>query len=380
MGCVLRRSVAPTCYCRFKVPHRARSRPVWPSLPSPEPMDLPVIHVILGPDYSMVRAATRAIAGKSDPDGQSTTVLDGKSVSIQDVLMAAASIGFFSSGRTIIVEDLIARFGKGPGKPNEPDWVALLGGVPSETTLILADHTVLTMPAALKKLLPATAEVMVCDPPRGKELVEWIVKRAKQAGGKMERNIAQHLARTLYPTSWSQKGKNPAFDRAPDMEALGNEVDKLAIAAYPKEVSEWHIQQLVTAGDNDQIFTFIDAASSGNLAKATAELDRLLGAGEDPFKILSQLAGSVELAVVMARADRRDPADVGKDLRLSNPARMTAVARSVREQPRNFAPRVARVLEETDRKIKTGEYRNPVDALYATLAGISELNQAQRSR
>lgn len=71
-----------------------------------------MIHIILGPDYSMVREATKARAFASDPDGQSTTTLDGKTVSIQDVLMAAASIGFFSAGRTIIVEDLLGRFAK----------------------------------------------------------------------------------------------------------------------------------------------------------------------------------------------------------------------------------------------------------------------------
>ena len=75
----------------------------------------------------------------------------------------------------------------------------------------------------------------------------------------------------------------------------------------------------------------------------------------------------------MSRAERRDPAEVGKDLRLANAGRMSAVTRSVREQPRNFAPRVARVLEETDRKIKTGELRDPVEALYFALASIATL-------
>jgi DNA polymerase III delta subunit len=268
---------------------------------------------------------------------------------------------------------LLARFAKGPGKGNDADWSALFAGVPRETTLILADPSVLSVPAAIRKLLPADAEVVLCDPPRGRDLIDWITIRAKSAGGKIDKQTATRLAETLYPASWSRKGNNPAFDRPPDMEALGNEVDKLVTAAWPDPVADTHIRDLIAHGDNDQIFSFIDAASAGNIAKAAPELDRLLAAGEDPYKILSQLCGSVELAVVMSRADRRNPVDVGKDLRLANANRMTSVARSVQNQPRNFAPRVARALEETDRKMKTGELRDPTDALYSALASIAAL-------
>ena len=332
-----------------------------------------MIHLILGPDYSMVRAAMRQRMLASDPDGQSTSVMDGASVSLQDVMMATASLGFFSVGRTIVVEGLLAKHARAAGKGTSADWGALFASVPPETTLILTDSSVLSVPAAVKKAMPGDTEVVFCDPPRGRELVEWILARAKSEGGGIDRNVAQRLAMTLYPSGWSQKSRNPAFDRPPDMERLGGEVDKLVLAAHPGPVTEVHIRELIETGDNDQIFVFIDAASSGAIDRAAPELDRLLAAGEDPFKILSQLCSTVELAVVMNRAEGRDPAEVGKDLRLPNVGRMNAVARTVREQPRNFAPRVARVLEETDRKIKTGELRDPVEALYYALASISSL-------
>ncbi len=332
-----------------------------------------MIHLILGPDHSMVRDAMRRRMLASDPDGQSTSVMDGSAVSLQDVMMATASVGFFSAGRTIVVEGLLAKHAKGTGKGNTADWQSLFASVPAATTLILTDPSVLSVPAVVKKALPTDSDVVLCDPPRGRDLVEWIVSRARTTGGSIERPVAQKLAITLYPSGWSQKSRNPAFDRPPDMEGLGNEVDKLVLAAHPGPVREDHIRDLIESGDNDQIFAFIDAASSGVIDRAAPELDRLLAAGEDPYKILSQLCSTAELAVVMNRADRRDPAEVGKDLRLPNPGRMTAVARSVRDQPRNFAPRVARVLEETDRKIKTGELRDPVEALYFALASIASL-------
>ncbi len=334
-----------------------------------------MIHLILGPDNAMVRDAMKRLMLASDPDGQSTSIMDGAAVSLQDVKMATASLGFFSAGRTIVVEGLLAKHAKGTGKGNPADWKGLFASVPAETTLILADPTVLSVPAAVKKVLPSDADIVLCDPPRGRKLVEWIVSRARASDGSIERPVAQKLAITLYPSTWSQKSRNPAFDRPPDMEGLGNEVEKLVLAAHPGPVTEMHISNLIETGDNDQIFAFIDAAGSGAIDRAALELDRLLEAGEDPYKILSQLCSTAELAAVMNRADRRDPAEVGKDLGLPNPGRMNAVARSVREQPRNFAPRVVRVLEETDRKIKTGELRDPVEALYFALASISSLRQ-----
>lgn len=334
-----------------------------------------MIHLILGPDYAMARQTMHRRVLASDPDGQSTTTLDGNAVSLQDVMMATASLGFFATGRTVVVEGLLAKHAKGTGKGATADWPALFASVPAATTLMLVDHTVLSVPAAVRKALPGDAEVVQCDPPRGRDLVEWIVSRAKAAGGPggMDRMVAQRLASTLYPAGWSQKSRNPAFDRPPDLERLGHEVDKLVLAAHPGPVTDDHIRDLIESGDNDQIFAFIDAASAGNIERAAPELEHLLAAGEDPFKILSQLCGSIELAVVMDRAERRDPAEVGKDLRLANAGRMTAVARTVREQPRHFAPRVARVLEETDRRMKTGELRDPVEALYYAMASIASL-------
>jgi DNA polymerase III delta subunit len=334
-----------------------------------------MIHVILGPDSAFARQAAKQRARSSDPEGHGTSTLDGRSVSLNDVLMAAASIGFFAAGRTIIVEDLLARYAKGTGKGAEADWATLFNGIPAESTLILLDPSVLTLPAVVKKALPKSAEVVISDPPRGRDLIDWIVARVQAQGSRIEPRVAQQLAATLYPSSWGAKGRNPAFDRPPDMEALGNEVDKLVIAAHPNPLTEREIEALIAAGEHDNVFAFIDAATAGQTARAVSELDKLLAAGEDPHKIFSQLCGSAELAAVMATAGRRDPVEVGRELKLANPNRMTGIARSLREQPRGMAPRVASVLAETDRKMKTGELRDPVAALYAAVAAIAPLRR-----
>jgi len=311
-----------------------------------------MIVVILGPDASMARAEVRRRMTDADPSGQSTTVMDGKISGLHDVQMAVASIGFFSAGRVIVVEDLIARLGKQGARDggSVPDWTGLFAAVPGETTLVLVDPSLVTLPAGVKKALPSGVSVTVCDPPRGRELIRWIKARATDQDSSMDDQTARLLAETLYPQNWASKPNNPAFDRPPDLELLGNEIAKLAIAAAPRPIAAADVQTLTMQGDTDQIFAFIDAASSGRIAHAIFELDRLLAAGEDPYKLLAQLSQTVELLVVMSASAGRQAVDVGRSLKLPNANRMTAIARSLRGQPSGLPARAAEALKTAGRR------------------------------
>lgn len=332
-----------------------------------------MIAVILGPDASMVRAEVRRRVTAADPSGQSTTIMDGKTAGLHDVQMAVASIGFFGAGRVIVVEDLIARLGKQGARDggSVPDWPALFASVPNVTMLVLADPSLATLPVGVKKALPSDASVTLCEPPRGRELTRWIQDRAAAQHSSIDEPTARLLAETLYPQSWTTKSNNPAFDRPPDLELLNNEIAKLAVAAAPRPIAAADVRTMTMQGDTDQIFAFIDAASTGRLAQAVTELDRLLAAGEDPHKLLAQLSQTVELSVVMGASTGRQPADVGRSLKLSNANRMNAIARGLRGQPPHLPTRAAEALKTADRRLKTGELRDPVDALHQAIATIA---------
>lgn len=337
-----------------------------------------MISVILGPDYAMAHARMNEIRRQRDPSGDSTSTLDGKSVSIQDVKMDIASIGFFSVGRVVIVEDLIARLGKQGAKDggNAPDWSGLFATVPDASTLILVDTSLQSLPAAVKKALPDGATLDLCDPPRGPNLIKWIQKTAQANQSEIDQDAARLLAESLYPQTWMQKPRNPAFDRPPDMELLSNEIAKLTLAAYPGSITRSLIADLVDRGTDDRIFTFLDAAAAGNIGIAMVELDKLIEAGEDPAKLLAQLSQNVELGAVMSTAGRRSPADVGKDIGLSNPSRMQSIQRGLQGQSTASSLRRVTLAAAADRKMKTGQLRDPLDALYDALLAIA----AQRGR
>jgi len=332
-----------------------------------------VIAVILGPDYAMARARMKAICAKQDPAGDSTSFLDGKSVSIRQVINDIASVGFFSAGRVVVVEGLIERLGKQGSRDggNVPDWPGLFAAVPDASTLVLLDAGVATLPAAVRKALPKEASVDQSAPPRGPQLLGWMQKTAQQNSSEMDQATARFLAESLYPQTWANAPRNPAYDRPPDMEMLSNEIAKLALTAYPGPITRDHVATMVDRGTNDQLFSFLDAAANGNITVAVVELEKLLEAGEDPAKLLAQLGQNVELGAVMAAAGRRDPAEVGRAIGLSNPARMTAIQRGLQGQPSSTSLRRVPLATDSDRRMKQGELREPLDALYDTMLAIA---------
>ena len=332
-----------------------------------------MISVILGPDYAMARARMKEICTKRDPSGESTSILDGKSVSIRQVITDISSIGFFSAGRVVVVEGLIERLGKQGSKDggNTPDWPGLFNSVPEASTLILLDPAMASLPAAVKKALPASATVDVSAPPRGPRLIQWIQHMAKKHGAEMDQNTARYLAESLYPQTWANAPRNPAYDRPPDMEALTNEIAKLALAAYPDGISQHLVAGMVDRGSDDRIFTFLDAAAAGNIAVAVVELEKLIEAGEDPAKLLAQLSQNIELGAVIASSGRRNPADVGKAIGLSNPARMSAIQRGLQGQPTTATLQRVTLAADADRRMKHGELRDPLDTLMDTMLAIA---------
>lgn len=331
-----------------------------------------MIVIAVGPDASMVRHAVAKHARQADPDGQSTSEMDGNAVSMQDVIQAIGSVGFFSAGRVVIVHNLIQKLNKAGGRGrNAPDWSALFGAVPEPSTLILADPSLTGIPAGVRKALPADAVTFEGDPPRGPALVSWIRNGATSLGSEIDEPAARYLAERLYPQSWQRKGNNPAFDRPPDLDVVRGEVTKLATAADPGPITRELIDELVAKGDDDRIFGFIDAVVRGDLAGATTELDRLVAAGEDPHRILAQLGQTIELTAMLAVAERREPVEVGREIGLSNPNRMTAIARGLRSSSPGRARRALRVMTTADRMMKTGELRDPMDVLTYIVAGMA---------
>ena len=336
-----------------------------------------MIAVFAGLDGATVRQQAAALAASRDPLGQSTSRIDGRTATIGEIVAQVASGGFFGAGRVVIVNDVLSRTKRGgkraagdAGDESGLDLTTVIASVRDENLLILVDANVVSVPAALTKLLPAGAQVSVHEPPRGPALVRWIVERTNAEGGSIDQTVARELAARVYPQTWSATPTNPRYDRPPDTELLGNEIAKLVSAAHPGPVTSTIVREMAISGDNDQIFRFSDTAGHGNLRQALPELANLVDAGEDAARLTAQLGQQAELSAVIDAAGRRDATRVARDLGLATPGRVSALVAARRRGLRPGRIAVSAALD-ADRAVKRGRLRSPEDALYATLADLA---------
>jgi DNA polymerase III delta subunit len=339
-----------------------------------------MIYFIHGPDRLLAREAALRIVGEVDPDGSSTSWLDGRETTIDGIVSAIRTTTFFGAPRVVVVSDLFARAGRESDgiEPSEtveatrlrgaPGLEALISAVPDQNTLVLFEPNLQSVPASFKSTAPRAA-IIAAEPPRGSALLEWLERSALRAKSRIDRRTAQQLAQTLYPQTWDRKPNNPRYDRPPDLEHLSQEVEKLALAAHPGPITSEHIGALTSNGPDQKVFRFLDAALAGDLRAGLQELERLTAAGDEPAMLLAQLLGQVELAPVGWTAGAKSADVVARDLGAIAPGRVSAVMASTRRQG-SRARRAAQIGSEVDRNLKTGRIRRPADALHHMLLGL----------
>ncbi|CAA9579346.1 MAG: hypothetical protein AVDCRST_MAG59-4542 [uncultured Thermomicrobiales bacterium] len=339
-----------------------------------------MIVLVHGPDAAMARGAVADLVRAHDPEGANTSAFDGKEHPLAQIIGAAGSAGFFGVGRVVVVRDLMARVRGGKNatendgddsQPGALDLGPLFAAVPPENLLILVDPVLSSVPASVRRAAPKDIRVIAGDPPRGRDLIGWIIRAAAETGGEIDAGAAKLLVESLYPQTWSAKPNNPRYDRPPDLDLLRSRLETLVLYAHPEAVAPAHIRALTEGAPDDRIFRFVEAAATGDLRTAVAELDELLLAGEEPAKLLAQVYGQVELGAVAEVGGRLDPTEIGRQLGLSNPAQMTAVSRGRRSARTGVDSAVAAAVE-TERGFKTGRIRQPTDALLALLVRLSE--------
>ena len=348
-----------------------------------------VISFIHGPDRLLARESVLAIAAAIDPDGENTSWLDGREVSIERIASAVGTASFFGAPRIVIVSDLLARASREPdggdvASADEdrrsrgfPGLDALISAAPQQNHLMFFEPSLTSVPAAFRSAAPG-ARIVAGEPPRGSALIAWIESAALQLDSRIDRPAAQRLAETLFPQSWDRKPNNPRYDRPPDMARITREIEKLALAAHPGSITFEHIAMLTPGGPDQRVFRFLDAALAGDLRSALDELERLAEAGDEPAMLLAQMLGHVELATVAAAADGRSADAVARDLATIASGRMSAVMASTR---RHLPPRSVHAAEigvETDRRLKTGRVRKPEDALHDFVLALG-VSAASRS-
>jgi len=226
-------------------------------------------------------------------------ILDGETIEPSTVVSLAENLPFMAERRLVIVKN--AHWFKGKGKvkvaeekPEEENKSSGKEGPlltylsqPSPTTcLIFVVGDTVDRRKKLFKYVESVGNAIDFKALKPADLVSWVINRVKTGGKKM--NAA--AARTLVEAN----GKLGLLN-------LEKEVEKLmTYVGGSTEITMEDVNQVAVANVEQNIFTVVDQAVSGNASKALYGIRELLALKEQPPKILAMLARQFRLALQVA--------------------------------------------------------------------------------
>ena len=246
----------------------------------------PVPYVFFGRDSFSRRERLDGLSESLDADGMlasSTTVLDGRKISLAEVRAASDTVPFMSANRLVIVEGLLSRLagaGRGRRRGGEPSgeaaaWLPLAdyaGGMPPSTHLVLIDGEIEGRNPLLDAL-KGKGEVREFRPLYPRAVTDWIRRRAQPLDLKLSAGAVRLLADFVGNDLWT----------------LSGELEKLSVYAAGKPVGEEEVRALVTAVRETAVFPLVDAIVEARPAAAVRLLRQMFRQGSAAHYIISMI-------------------------------------------------------------------------------------------
>jgi len=322
-----------------------------------------MIYLLYGEEEFLVSEALaqlKAGFGAGDMLDLNTVRLDGARVTYPEFENAVTTIPFLADCRLVLVEGLLAGFGRRAARRGDDDadesgsetsdavtprpdagWEKLgdlLTRLPETTQLIFVESGVNQRLAPVKAVMQA-AEVRRFDRLKGAPLSDWVRKRAAGQGCKLSEqalNLVVNLAGN-------------------DLRLLDSELQKLALYANGETVDEAAVRALVPLSAESTIFGLVDAFVERQLTPAQRELHRLLNDGAAPPYLLFMLARQVRLVLAAADllSERLPQSDMGPRLGLAGYPLTKTIEQAQRSNVATLLGMLNRLLE-ADVQLKTG--------------------------
>jgi len=330
-----------------------------------------LLHILIGEDDFSLRQALEEI-NKSigDPTAlmTNTTVLEGKTVTPEQLRAACETVPFLAEKRLVIVEGLLERFepkGKTVKKKSsrqnelEEAYKPIADGIkqlPPFTELVLMgskinDHNPLF--AEIKSQAKVKSFPML----KPNQLGQWIERRlaAQQKGSSISPKAEALMVRLVGNDLWT----------------MANEIDKLLLFSGGRQIEEADVKAVVSNAQEASIFNMVDAILELRVGAAQELLQQLFRQGMAPAQILVMLSRQARIIfqVKEMRKQGRSRSEIQSKLGLNS----DFVLRKAWEQADKYSPArirdVYHKLLETDIAIKTGKMEGELalDVLIAEL-------------
>jgi DNA polymerase-3 subunit delta len=314
-----------------------------------------MLRIFYGPDTYSRTEAVRSLKRELDGDGMlsaNTATLDGSKLSLAELRAICDTVPFLAAHRLVIVSDLLVRgqaqrpwgrSGRGQAEAGGADMLALAEYVPRmppSTTLLLLDGAVRDDSPLLRALRPL-GEVRVFRQLGPDETGEWIQRRARDLNARFEPRALRALVELAGGNLWG----------------LAGEVDKLALYASGRPVTEADVRLMVAGAQESNIFAMVDAIVDGQPEPALRQLRLLLQGGAAGPYLITMIARAYRQLLLVEALTRSGASS--EAISRAAEVRSEGLLRRLRQQARRWSPaRLQRAYERilaADLSIKRGE-------------------------
>jgi DNA polymerase-3 subunit delta len=306
-------------------------------------------------DFSLTRALDEIKKGLGDPSmlATNTTILEGQSVTPDQLRTVVETVPFLSEKRLVIVQGLLGRFEPQnkpprrkkviPANEQENDvnaFATAMSNIPESTVLVLTDGKIKSANPLLKQL--AGAKMMAFPLLKGDVLRQWIKQEAVAQGAAISPQAVDLLARLVGGNLW----------------IMYNEINKLALFASGRRVEVEDIKAVVSSAQEANVFAMVDAILDFKSGVAEKLLEQLLQQGASPAYLLVMLARQVRLIVRAKelRRQRKPDAEIQSRLGLKSEFPFRKTLEQAQRYPLERLKQVYLRLLQADLSIKTGKY------------------------
>jgi DNA polymerase-3 subunit delta len=319
-----------------------------------------LLHVLIGADdYSIRQALNEIKKGIGDATAlmSNTTVLDGKTVTVEQLHNACETVPFLADRRLVIVEGLLERFdtkakngkkksARQTDKPEEYIVVAeVVKKLPSFTELVIIGGEIKASNPLMKELAGVT-DIKSFPLIKGVQLNQWVEQRVAKNGGSISAQAVSMLVRFVGNDLWTMSG----------------EVDKLTQFAAGRRIAEADVKAVVSYTQEANIFAMIDAILEFRGGVAQDLLQQLFKQGAAPVQLLTMLARQVR--IIFQVKEMRDRGKTRGEIQTKLGLNSDFLLRKAWEQADKYS--LARLREvfhrllEADLSIKTGKLEGEI--------------------
>lgn len=318
-------------------------------------------------DEALVHAAAQKALKYLTRDDPETTVLDGPTPSVEEIVLAAGTISFFG-GRRLVLMPLIR-----PSTYSDKDLQELCD------TLSDTENAIFVMTSLVEerfgKLRPGKREQKLISCCEKLGYCVQINKPTASALQAMARDWAKETGAAFAPGAEAALLARCGEDQF----LLRNEIEKLAALADYGTITPQMIAQLGTVTLDADTFDMVKLVTGGQTEKAQQKLKMLLALQNDPIMITGALISNyLDLyRVLLGRRSRRALSAVAKDFGYSGNwnYRLSTTEKTAARFKRAQLEECLHILQRLDTDLKSSR----LDADLLMQKALCELSLAGRS-